>query len=125
MLVSAKTRLAKESIVKLPAVFDIVAAVPERERVRTPELAPKAIVPSVAFDMVSAFLRDISLVKVPEKLMPVANVPPAVSTRFIPLVILPAELVISMASVIPAAPAESILRALSTTMEFPVAVSSC
>ena len=125
MLVSAKTRLAKESIVKLPAVFEMVAAVPERERVASPELAPRVIVPSAAFDTVSAFRREISLVNVPEKLTPVANVPPTVSTKLIPFDIFPAEFVISMASVIPAAPAESIFTALSTAMKFPVAVSSC
>ena len=62
---------------------------------------------------------------VPDMRMPVVMVPPAVSTMFMALVTLPAALVISIASVIPELAAESIFKALSTTVvEVPV-VSSC
>ena len=43
------------SIVISPAVFDIVAAVPERERVTAPELAPRAIIPSDWLEILSVF----------------------------------------------------------------------
>ena len=48
MVASARTRLLAALIVKFPAVFERVPAVPERERVTAaPESAPSVIVPSV------------------------------------------------------------------------------
>lgn len=125
MVASARTRLALASRVRLPEVFETVAAVPERERVMAPLSAARAMVPSVALEILSAFLKEISLVKVPEKLRPVVIVPPAVSMMLMALVMLPPELVISMASLIPEEAAESIFRALSTTVVPAAVVSNC
>ena len=65
------------------------------------------------------------VVKVPLMSIPVVMVPPPVSTMLMALVRLPAELVISMASVIPEFAATSINRALSTKVVPAAVVSSC
>ncbi len=68
---------------------------------------------------------SIAFVNVPEKTIPVVNVPPAVSTRFIPFVKLPAEFVISIPSIPPEFAATSIFIKLSTTVVPNVVSSIC